>query len=450
MISFSVPDAPSDAKSLSAPEMIPLVEQTPEIESSNTMDKCQKVKLIKEYCQPLPVPEGFPHLFLSAQVAEKAFKSSYRLQMASENAQWATGYALAEFEKILCFATPVIASSLLTGRCGGCFNNHLYIPSIYREQTQKVSLRSIWDWYEEPGNYGMKVNLDDPRNQKGCVADTVPFHAYFVPLLSAIQLFGYHHSSSSCGDIQKSSPEVDDKDANVNFHFGNPASHSCLEASMTGDILAEMMNTPSTNHLSNVYTNDRTKPLALAAPSLFSSAELIFEFFESEQPQRRMPLHKKIMELTSGKLSNTQTFGDPSKLECTNLDDLHPASWFSVAWYPIYRIPEGKLHAAFLTYHSLGHYFQRSKTTNYFEKSALCLILPVIGLESYNIESDFWFSPNIEAESILGELTSSVLKERLRILEANAQLFARGMVSRDDKMVANRQPDYEFFMSRKK
>ena len=49
-----------------------------------------------------------------------------------------------------------------------------------------------------------------------------------------------------------------------------------------------------------------------------------------------------------------------------------------VAWDPIYRIPDGSFHAAFLTYHSLGH----------FVHSGHCLsedvVSPVVGLQTYN------------------------------------------------------------------
>jgi len=104
---------------------------------------------------------------------------------------------------------------------------------------------------------------------------------------------------------------------------------------------------------------------------------------------------------------NCQIFGDPKSLELS-LHDLHPASWsvicstyicachyhvalvvcrcvklvlnfrYCVAWYPIYRIPDGKLQAAFLTYHSLGHWIGQSSSADE------AVILPVIGLQSYN------------------------------------------------------------------
>lgn len=44
-------------------------------------------------------------------------------------------------------------------------------------------------------------------------------------------------------------------------------------------------------------------------------------------------------------------------LLCLRSCDLHPHSWFSVAWYPLYRIPAGgclkELSACFLTFHPM-------------------------------------------------------------------------------------------------
>ena len=41
---------------------------------------------------------------------------------------------------------------------------------------------------------------------------------------------------------------------------------------------------------------------------------------------------------------------------------------FSVAWYPIYRIPKGNFCASFLTYHSLGHLVHRRVLTDSLDK----------------------------------------------------------------------------------
>ncbi|KAH9603907.1 hypothetical protein KSS87_017991 [Heliosperma pusillum] len=420
----SIPEAPIEHTSsnlLSDNDIPLLMEQGPE------KVECPEAQGVKNYTLSIHMSDGFLHNPFDSQNVEQAFISSYRMQLASEGVHRTTGYPLAEFERLLVSATPAIASSVLSNPCDGSFSDVLSSLILCREQTPNISLQSVLDWYEEPGNYGLKVDVNrshiqGSHFQEGCVADTASFHAHFVPLLSAIQLFGHNYPPPSLGKREDHGLEV----------LGVEAS---LETPLCGN--------PTIN------VHDISKPLDATAPSLLSNTELLFEFFESEQPQRRKPLHNKIVELASEGTSNNQVFGDPSKLESTNLADLHPASWFSVAWYPIYRIPEGKMRAAFLTYHSLGYFAQRCTTNNFSNLSPSFLALPVIGLQSYSAQAELWFSLNMESESSLGQMSSTVLKERLGILEENAKLFARGTVFKDHIMVTNRQPDYEFFMSRK-
>lgn len=72
--------------------------------------------------------------------------------------------------------------------------------------------------------------------------------------------------------------------------------------------------------------------------------QLLFEFQETAIPHMREPLTDRVHRL-----------GMPSGLRSC---DLHPHSWFAVAWYPLYRIPSGRclreLSASFLTFHSLS------------------------------------------------------------------------------------------------
>uniref|UniRef100_A0A804HU35 Uncharacterized protein n=1 Tax=Musa acuminata subsp. malaccensis TaxID=214687 RepID=A0A804HU35_MUSAM len=75
---------------------------------------------------------------------------------------------------------------------------------------------------------------------------------------------------------------------------------------------------------------------------------LLFEFLEQDPPFIREPLSDKISDLA-------RCF---PALKSLRSCDLLPSSWISVAWYPIYRIPNGPtlkdLDACFLTFHSLS------------------------------------------------------------------------------------------------
>ena len=58
-------------------------------------------------------------------------------------------------------------------------------------------------------------------------------------------------------------------------------------------------------------------------------------------------------------------------------------SRFSVAWYPVYRVPHGKLRAAFLTYHSLGKLVPQKGSPDLTGLGSR-IVSPVFGLQSYN------------------------------------------------------------------
>lgn len=77
----------------------------------------------------------------------------------------------------------------------------------------------------------------------------------------------------------------------------------------------------------------------------------LVEFFEAEGPHLRLPLSERIEELA----------GACPALRALSSDAVHPASWFAVSWYPLYRIPSvvdphvaRDLQAGFLTFHSLA------------------------------------------------------------------------------------------------
>ncbi|CAA7392320.1 unnamed protein product [Spirodela intermedia] len=127
-----------------------------------------------------------------------------------------------------------------------------------------------------------------------------------------------------------------------------------------------------------------------------------------------------------------------------SLRDLHPASWYSVAWYPIYRIPQGAFRASFLTYHSLGHAAQRRRTPPGGSPVGGdgCIVSPPLGMESYNAQGEGWLEPREGA-------ASGALEGRLGAMGRAASVFSRGTVRRGPAQVRNNHPDYEFFLSRK-
>ncbi|XP_011071409.1 uncharacterized protein LOC105156861 isoform X2 [Sesamum indicum] len=146
---------------------------------------------------------------------------------------------------------------------------------------------------------------------------------------------------------------------------------------------------------------------------------LIFEYFERELPFHREPLADKISILAS-RFPVLKTYRS-----C----DLTPASWISIAWYPIYRIPVGptlqNVDACFLTFHSLA----KPVTSGEGGLDAGSkLSLPTFGLVSYKFKVSDWDGNGVQE----GQKINSLLRAAdnwLRLLQVN-------------------HPDYSFFTSR--
>ncbi|XP_058090827.1 uncharacterized protein LOC131237161 isoform X2 [Magnolia sinica] len=367
-----------------------------QFDKPSTAEGNYKEQSRREYVASDSELKNIPLLYIGSQMAVEALNEAYRLQMASECVQLATGCPLAEFERLLHSASPVICPAYVLQHCEECSGNQLsFNNSLCKHQIPNIPLGTVWNWYEKPGSYGLEVKAEDSENLKGLDADGISFHAHFVPFLSAVQLFS-HLRDSKCHRTEKLGSEVPEKGEDeqrlsltktcTNIPCSqatniNPCNAEKTKFSVPADLVENSLKS------SNSLGSDANDSSDLS--SVFSSRddiELVFEFFEYEQPQQRKPLYEKIMDLIKTGNSNHQVFGDPSKLKCMNLHDLHPASWYSVAWYPIYRIPEGNFRASFLTYHSLGHLVQRCISSDSVEANSFCIVSPVLGLQSYNAQ----------------------------------------------------------------
>ncbi|CAB4281587.1 unnamed protein product [Prunus armeniaca] len=354
----------------------------------------------------------------------EAVNNACRAQLASEAVQMATGRPIAEFERLLYYSSPVIHQSPNSISCHTCCSRNQVDQvdgvSFCRHETPHITLGCLWQWYEKYGSYGLEIRAEEFGNSKRLGADHFAFRAYFVPYLSGIQLFRNGRSTDSV-------------DINNRLRSSQELSTCRIKQSSAAakDVSAQLADTTGSSDL-----------------------ELLFEYFESEQPQERRPLYDKIKELVRGDgLSHSKVYGDPTKLDSINLNDLHPRSWYSVAWYPIYRIPDGNFRAAFLTYHSLGHLVHRHAK---FESRNVdsCMVSPVVGLRSYNAQDECWFQlrPSTLRQTTVtpGLNPYAVLEERLRTLEETASLMARAVVNKGSMTSVNRHPDYEFFLSRQR
>uniref|UniRef100_A0A161Y1B5 Uncharacterized protein n=1 Tax=Daucus carota subsp. sativus TaxID=79200 RepID=A0A161Y1B5_DAUCS len=393
---------------------------------------------------------------------------SYRAQVASEAILLATGIPIAEFEKFLHSASPVICTSLTTVNCQKCSHN-IFHAFLCEHEVPNISLGKLWQWYEKHGNYGLEVKVDC-ENSCRLGIDSRTFRAYFVPYLSAIQLFTKSKdlrcgsgipaaSATEKAEMVKSS-EISNISHLLSLLVPQPRESESLLAPE-----AQLCFKPS----SGSFIEDVSVSPADSGRS--DELEILFEYFESDQPQRRRPLYDMINELVRGNASSRgKVLGDGAILNSVSICDLHPESW----------IPEGNFRAAFLTYHSLGHLVQRQTVSDSACMDA-SVVSPVVGLQSYNTQfhstvffqhstdipvtrSDFsrsipahpgipknrgecWFQQR-HSKDVVNSDPARILKERLRTLEQTASLMARAVIAKGNETTVNRQPDYEFFLSR--
>ncbi|XP_059647216.1 uncharacterized protein LOC132293671 isoform X2 [Cornus florida] len=353
----------------------------------------------------------------------QAVNDAYKARLASEALQMTTGCPIAEFERLLHSASPVIRLQRNTISCQTCSNDGPFGGYLCRHEKPRISLGCLWQWYEKHGSYGLEVRAEDYEQSKRLGIDRFTFRAYFVPFLSAVQLFRYRQSSPL--DNEKGIPgtetmgacEMDEISENPT-NIGHLPIFSVLVPQPRTE---ETSFLPQRNHdccveRSSVCIKDDVSIQSVDS-AWSDDLELLFEYFEVEQPHQRRPLFEMIKELVRGDgPSQYRAYGDPTTLDSVNLHDLHPKSWYSVAWYPIYRIPDGNFRAAFLTYHSLGHLVHRSATSKSFSEDA-CIVSPVVGLQNYNAQGECWFQLRNSAPSPqIGGIKSSTSHRSASIL----------------------------------
>ncbi|KAI3898150.1 hypothetical protein MKX03_021749 [Papaver bracteatum] len=367
----------------------------------------------------------------------QAVGDAYRTEMRSIGVHLATSKPLAEFETFLHSASPVLGPTRTPHECTSCSTDHFIGTSLCRHEIPDASLGRLWQWYEEHSSFGLEIKTEDyPK-----------FSAYYVPSLSAVQLFGNFRSTSDCSrgsSRAKALKAVGEPkyDADLVKSSGLLPQPSGANAS------AADFSSPCSS--SSVYGEDEFIDRSLGMTPLES--ELLFEYYELEQPFHRRPLFDKIKELVrGGGIQKCQTYGDPKKLESSNLQNLHPSSWYSVAWYPIYRIPQDDLKGAFLTFHSLGQFVRRCAPLDNRGGSTTSIVSPVVGLQSYNTQKESWFKlkPPLMTQT-QGEISNhaEILEERLRSLQKTAYAMARAVVNKVDGNLITEHRDLKFFATR--
>ncbi|NP_001132686.1 uncharacterized protein LOC100194164 [Zea mays] len=262
------------------------------------------------------------------------------------------------------------------------------------------ALGDLWDSFKECSAYGTAV----PLALNGCSDGVVQ---YYVPYLSAIQLYGAlrrHIGPSRTG------AEESDSDAE-------------RETSSSTNTLSAREEASESSTSGSEASGDEGEP----GPGSWCQERLLFEFLESEPPYQREPLADKICSLA-------QRFPELKTLRSC---DLSPASWISVAWYPIYRIPTGPtlrdLDACFLTYHSLSTQFAAGASSNgprpaTAATATAMMWLPTFAMASYKLKAAAW-TPGWRDRQVAASLAQAA-DAWLRLLRAD-------------------HPDHRFFAARR-
>jgi hypothetical protein len=191
----------------------------------------------------------------------EALLCSSKGREVSEGAAVAFGAPLADFERVLCAVTPAI-NPIPTELKETCFlqpsssscncsmsRDGRNVQKMCSCQLGGIPLSDIWQWYEKPSVYGVEVQAQDTlRDESG----TDMYLSYFVPYLSGIQLYGYKQQRSSsqgrCVDKKQSIATM------------GKAGGDTDQGDQEGGS---------------------------------ESVQLLFEFFEGDQPQHRQPLLQK-------------------------------------------------------------------------------------------------------------------------------------------------------------
>ncbi|KAE8124894.1 hypothetical protein FH972_019738 [Carpinus fangiana] len=284
-------------------------------------------------------------------------------------------------------------------------------------------LNDLWETFKEWSAYGAGVPLVLDEG------DSVV--QYYVPYLSGIQLYGepatrsnvkprqagedsdcdYYRDSSSDGSCDYEIDKV------IKFTREQQA---CLH--LTSEVLGRLSLNDEQSGRQEGFSSDDGE-------AENSQGRLLFEFLEQDLPYCRVPLADKILDLAC------QYPGLKTLRSC----DLFAASWMSVAWYPIYRIPIGPtlkdLDACFLTYHTLstpmtgGGSNQAPIVIYPSEIDGVSKIsLPAFGMASYKLKGSMWAQHGVISESQLAISLMQAAETWLRLLQVN-------------------HPDFQFFAS---
>ncbi|KAH7844483.1 hypothetical protein Vadar_028498 [Vaccinium darrowii] len=263
-------------------------------------------------------------------------------------------------ESFLVRTTPVVPSQVLPKTEVRKLNKLWQPPD--KEELEYFTLSDLWNAYDEWSFYGAGVPVS-ANNRESLVQ-------YFVPYLSAIQIF------TSTGTVRDETNTFYERKDSFSDSISSESESEKLSrsdggSSEEGVVLEQEIASHPKNKLGYLYC----------------------QYYEKAPPCGRATLMDKVTELA-------RTY--PGLMSLRSVD-LSPASWMSVAWYPIYHIPMGRnmrdLSTCFLTYHTLSSSFQDLELENGSEGAGKRkrtqgegISLPSFGLATYKMQGGIWVS----------------------------------------------------------
>ncbi|XP_023001742.1 uncharacterized protein LOC111495787 [Cucurbita maxima] len=279
-------------------------------------------------------------------------------------------------------------------------------------------LNDLWESFKEWSAYGAGVPL--VLNGGDSVVQ------YYVPYLSGIQIYGQpapirsDSKSRVCSeDSDLDSSRDTSSDGSTEYEFGNSCNFS-KEQWVHHRLACE-----NTLKMRKTSLSDEHSMIKERVSSDDPRSVLLFQFLELDPPYQRVPLADKIFDLAY------QYPGLKTLRSC----DIQAASWVSVAWYPIYRIPTGPtlkdLDACFLTYHSLstpirGNVHGQTVIYSNDVDGTPKMSLPVFGMASYKLKGSIWAQNGVNEHQMASSLMQAADKwlKHLQVNQPDFQFFA--------------------------
>eukprot|EP01018_Ginkgo_biloba_P017196 Gb_15789 [translate_table: standard] len=360
-------------------------------------------------------------------VSKMANCAVYEMSMSSQPVSPSTTSLRSNLESFLDCTTPSLPAQYLSKTCLRDLAPNKWWQPSEAESAKYFSLGDLWDCYDEWSAYGAGVPI--------LLNSGETVFQYYVPYLSALQIYT-SNGTRSFSNFRNIRDESDASD----FELRDSSSDSCSD-SESGNFSERSLSFRSES------CNSSEKSGAWDAASEDCGVDhdhlwhlrdrlgyLCLQYFEQSAPYARVPLMEKVNQLARG---------FPELLSLRSID-LSPASWMSVAWYPIYHIPTGRtvrdLSACFLTYHTLSSSFQENEIgegdtesgaeTEFVKtktKDSQFITLPSFGLSTYKLQGSLWTS------------AGSVDQQRIFSLLSSADSWL--------KQLRVRHPDFEFFVS---